>query len=152
MWRCTCPHVVFYQRPRQPQLAFTERSNSCMKDWNPKTSFLFPDFKTIYFQIWRNLFPYFIWKEPISIFLAYFPNPFLFSYTWSGLGWVPSHPLAAGKASEWSGNLTPPPISPLLQTILSLQFPADSFKSFFLSPTFWILSALFLCKLFVSLL
>ena len=84
--------------------------------------------------------------------LAYFQNPFLFSYTWSGFGWVPSYPLAAGKASEWSGNLTPPPISPLLQTILSLQFPADSFKSFFLSPTFWILSALFLCKLFVILL
>ena len=55
MWRCTCPHVVFYQRPRQPQLAFTERSNSCMKDWNPKTSFLFPDLKNIYFQIWKYI-------------------------------------------------------------------------------------------------
>ena len=90
MWKWTCPHVVFCQRPRQPQLAFTERSNSCMKDWNPKTSFLFPDLKNIYIQIWTNLFPYFIRKEPISIYLAYSPN--LFSSPTPGQGWAGSPP------------------------------------------------------------
>ena len=69
VWSCTCPHIVFYQRPRQPQLAFTERSNSCMKDWNPKTSFLFPDLKNTYFQIWTNIYQYLIMKRDLLPFL-----------------------------------------------------------------------------------
>ena len=54
--------------------------------------YLYPDLnKSI--SIFHKERPYFHLFSLIS-------KPFLFSYTWPGLGWIPSYPLAAGKASN----------------------------------------------------